>query len=60
MKAEKYFVNEKYILIVTYDYLLNVNIVEERVKMSKQIDGSDGASWVLPLSFDDPTQPLYR
>jgi len=33
---------------------------EERVKMSKQIDGSDGASWVLPLSFDDPTQPLYR
>ena len=33
---------------------------EQREIFSKNIDGTDGKSWVLPLPFDDPIQPLYR
>ena len=33
---------------------------EQREIFSKAIDGTDGESWVLPLPFDDPVQPLYR
>lgn len=31
----------------------------DRIRMSKSILGLDG-SWTLPLSHDDPIQPLYR
>jgi len=33
---------------------------EERREYSKAITGRDGKSWSLPLSHDDPLQPLYR
>lgn len=33
---------------------------EQRKIFSKNIDGTDGESWVFPLPFDDPVQPLYR
>jgi len=37
----------------------NGGFEEDRVAFSKSIDGKDG-SWSLPLSFDDPLQPLYN
>jgi len=33
---------------------------KERKLFSSQILGTDGKSWHLPLSFDDPLQPLYK
>lgn len=38
----------------------NGGFEENRKKFSKMIDGTDGKSWVLPLPFDDPIQPLYK
>ena len=35
-------------------------MIEQRAAFSKSIDGTDGKSWVLPLPFDDPIQPLYK
>lgn len=32
----------------------------DRLAYQSSITGSDGKSWNLPLSFDDPLQPLYR
>jgi len=37
----------------------NGGFEEKRKIFSKDIDGTDGKSWVLPLPFDDPVQPLY-
>jgi glutathione S-transferase len=33
---------------------------QDRIKLSNSISGKDGTSWHLPLSHDDPLQPLYR
>lgn len=33
---------------------------DDRLLYQKSIRGRDGKSWELPLSFDDPVQPLYR
>lgn len=33
---------------------------DDRLKYQNSIQGKDGKSWKLPLSFDDPLQPLYR
>lgn len=33
---------------------------DDRITFQKNIMGRDGKSWTLPLSFDDPVQPLYR
>lgn len=38
----------------------NGGFEQKREVYSKAIDGSDGSSWVLPLPFDDPVQPLYN
>lgn len=33
---------------------------EQREKFSKMINGRDNSSWKLPLTHDDPLQPLFR
>lgn len=33
---------------------------DNRLPYQMSIKGKDGKSWELPLSFDDPLQPLYR
>eukprot|EP00581_Thalassiosira_minuscula_P011995 CAMPEP_0183730434 /NCGR_PEP_ID=MMETSP0737-20130205/32801_1 /TAXON_ID=385413 /ORGANISM="Thalassiosira miniscula, Strain CCMP1093" /LENGTH=522 /DNA_ID=CAMNT_0025962931 /DNA_START=113 /DNA_END=1681 /DNA_ORIENTATION=+ len=33
---------------------------DDRLRYQMSILGKDGKSWELPLSFDDPLQPLYR
>jgi len=38
----------------------NGGFEEQRKTFSGSIDGADGTSWVFPLPFDDPVQPLYR
>mmetsp|Transcript_3131 Transcript_3131/g.5814 ORF Transcript_3131/g.5814 Transcript_3131/m.5814 type:complete len:592 (-) Transcript_3131:88-1863(-) len=38
----------------------NGGFEDNRKAFSKMIDGTDGKSWVLPLPFDDPIQPLYK
>lgn len=38
----------------------NGGFEDQRATFAKTIDGTDGESWVLPLPFDDPIQPLYK